>query len=137
MDDYGLTVEVHQEPGHALVTVAGEIDIATVPQLRERLAAPAASGRPLIVDLEQVTFIDASGLGVLASAARQAAARGASLHVVCAGRQLQRLFTITGLDRQIPLARSVTEAYQNLAAARKIRVNGQRQHAPHRGSSLP
>ena len=81
--------------------------------------------------------IIASGLGVLASAARQAAARGASLHAVCAGRQFQRLFIITGLDRHIPLARSVTEAYQNLTAAREIRVNGLREHAPHRGSSLP
>jgi len=62
MDDHGLTVEVRQEPGHLLVTVAGEIDIATVPQLQERLAEPAASGQPLIVDLDRVTFIDASGL---------------------------------------------------------------------------
>ena len=118
MDDYGLTIEVRQEPGHVLVTVAGEVDIATAPQLRERLAAPTASGPPLIVDLDRVTFIDAAGLGVLASAARRAAARGASLHAVCARHQIQRLFTITGLDRQIPLARTVTEACQNLAAAR-------------------
>jgi hypothetical protein len=34
MDDYGLTVEVRQEPGHTLATVAGEVDIATVPQLQ-------------------------------------------------------------------------------------------------------
>jgi anti-anti-sigma factor len=108
-DNYGLTVEVRKEPGHVLVTVAGEVDIATVPQLRERLAAPAASGRPLIVDLDGVTFIDAAGLRVLASAARRAAARGASLHAVCARHQVHRLFTITVLDRQIPLARTVTE----------------------------
>jgi anti-sigma B factor antagonist len=116
MDDYGLTVEVREELGHVLVTVAGEVDIATVPRLRERLAAPAASGRPLIVDLDRVTFIDAAGLGVLASAARRAAARGASLHAVCARPQVQRLFIITGLGRQISLARTVTEACQNLAA---------------------
>jgi hypothetical protein len=30
MGDYGLTVEVRHEPGHVLVTVAGEVDIATV-----------------------------------------------------------------------------------------------------------
>jgi anti-sigma B factor antagonist len=136
MDDYGLTVEVCQEPGHVLVTVAGEIDIATVPQLRERLAAAAASGRPLIVDLDRVTFIDASGLGVLASAARRAAAHGASLHAVCARHQVQRLFTITGLDRQIPLARTVTEACQNLAGAGEIRVT-HRQHVAREGSGSP
>jgi len=137
MDDYGLTVEVRQEPGHVLVTVAGEVDIAAVPQLQERIAAPAASGWPLIVDLDRVTFIDAAGLGVLTRAASRAAACGASLHAVCARHQVQRLFTITGLDRQIPLARTVTEACQNLAAAWEIRVNGHRQHAPREGSGLP
>jgi hypothetical protein len=43
MDDYVLTVEIRDEPGHVLITVAGEVDIATVPQLQERLATPAAS----------------------------------------------------------------------------------------------
>ena len=105
MDDYGLTVEVRHEPGHMLVTVAGEMDIATGPQLQERLATPAASGQPMIVDLDRVTFIDASGRRVLANAARRAAQLGASLHAVCARHQIRRLFAITGLDRQIPLAR--------------------------------
>lgn len=105
MDDYGLTVEVRHEPGHMLVTVAGEMDVATGPQLQERLATLAVSGQPMIVDLDRVTFIDASGLRVLANAASQATAHGASLHAVCARHQVRRLFAITGLDRQIPLAR--------------------------------
>jgi anti-anti-sigma factor len=117
MDCYGLTVEVSQEPGHMLITVTGEVDIATAPQLRQRLAGPAASGRPIIVDLDPVSFIDATGLGVLASAASRTAAHGASLHVVCARHQVRRLFTITGLDRHIPLARTMTQACHNLAAA--------------------
>src|SRR5580693_5948518 len=130
MDDYGLTIEVHQEPGHVLVTVAGEVDIATVPRLRERLAAPAASGRPLIVDLDPVTFIDAAGLGALAGAANRAAACGGSLHAVCNRRQVRRLFAITGLDRHIPLARTVREACENLATAWDTQLSGHRQPAP-------
>jgi len=137
MDDYGLTVEVRQEPGHILATVAGEVDIATVSQLQQRLAAPAASGWPLIVDLDRVTFIDASGLRVLANAASRAAAHRASLHAVCARHQVRRLFAITGLDRQIPLARTVAEACQNLGAAWRVRVNGHRQHARVRSQACP
>jgi anti-sigma B factor antagonist len=129
MDDYGLTVEVRHEPDHVLVTAAGEVDIATVPQLQERLSALAASGRPLIVDLLQVTFIDASGLGVLASVASRVRARGGSLHAVCIRYSVRRLFTITGLDRQIPLARTVTEARHSLRTVRDTPVNGHVQHA--------
>jgi anti-sigma B factor antagonist len=137
MDYYGLAVEVHQEPGHLLITVAGEVDIATAPQLRQRLAGPATSGRPIIVDLDPVSFIDATGLGVLASAASRTAAHGASLQVVCARHQVRRLFTITGLDRYIPLAHTMTQACHNLAAARDAPVNGHRQHAPREGSDVP
>jgi anti-anti-sigma factor len=130
MDDYGLTVEIRHEPDHVLVTVAGEVDIATVPQLQERLTSLAASGRPLIVDLLPVTFIDASGLGVLAGVAGRARARGGSLHAVCARHLVRRLFTITGLDRQIPLARTVTEARLSLMTVRNTPVNGHVQHEP-------
>ena len=80
MEHCGLTVEIRQKPGYTLITVAGEVDIATAPLLRKRLAGPVASGKPILVDLNAVSFIDASGLGVLASAASRAAAHGASLH---------------------------------------------------------
>ena len=70
----------------------------------------------MIADLDQVSFIDASGLGALVGAARRAAAHGTSLHVVCARAQTRQLFHLTGLDRQLHLARTLTEALQALTA---------------------
>lgn len=113
-----MTVGVRRKAKYVLVKVEGEMDIATVPQLRERLRAVAAGGRPLVADLDQVTFIDASGLGALAGAAAEAAAHGSSLHVVCARRQTWRLFHLTGLDRQIPLTATLAQALRELEAAR-------------------
>jgi STAS domain-containing protein len=46
----------------------------------------AASGRPLVADLDQVRLIDSAGLAALTGAASRAAAHGGSLHVVCALR---------------------------------------------------
>jgi hypothetical protein len=57
-----LTIETRQGQGYAIVTAAGEIDIATATRLRERLFELAASGRPLVADLDQVRFIDSAGL---------------------------------------------------------------------------
>jgi anti-anti-sigma factor len=65
-EDEVLTVLVRHEPGYVLVTVAGEVDFASAPGLRERLVTLVAAGRPLVVDLDRVSFIDAAGLGVLA-----------------------------------------------------------------------
>ena len=118
-EDEALSILVRHEPEYVLVTVAGEIDFSTVAGLRERLFALARTGRPLVADLDRVRFIDATGLGALAGAARQAAAHGASLHVVCARPQIRRPFRLTGLDRTIPLAGSLTEALQALAAGTK------------------
>lgn len=113
-----LTIRARREPGYVVVTVAGEVDIATVAQLRERLAALAVSGVPLVADLDQVSFIDATGLGALAGAAREATEHGTSLHLVCAQPQTRRLFRVTGLDRQIPLAHDLAEVLRALGVGR-------------------
>jgi len=111
-----LTIRVRHKRKYVLVAVAGEIDIATVAGLRERLVALAAGGRPLVIDLDQVSFIDAAGLGALVGAGKRAAEHGVGLHVVCARQQIRRLFRITGLDRSIPLARTLAEALPIMAA---------------------
>jgi anti-sigma B factor antagonist len=80
--------------------------------LREQLSALAADGSRVVVDLDQLSFIDAAGLGALAIAARLSAAHGGRLHVVCARRQIRQLFWLTGLDRAVPLARTLAEAVQ-------------------------
>ena len=116
--DEAPTIGVRRERDCAIVTAAGEIDIATGAGLRERLSELAASGRPLVVELDQVSFIDSAGLGALVGAARRAAAHGASLPVACARPQVRQLFRLTGLDRQIPLARTLDEALAALTAAR-------------------
>src|ERR1700758_1612624 len=107
-----LTIEVRHEQGCAIVTVAGEIDISTVTPLRERLFEVAASGAPLVVDLDQVSFIDSVGLATLVGVAKRAAAHGGSLQVVFALPKICQLVRLAGLDSQIPLARTVDEALE-------------------------
>jgi anti-anti-sigma factor len=111
-----LTVRVRREQGCAILTVAGEVDIATVAQLRDRLSELAGSGCPLIADLDQVRFIDAAGLGALAAAAGRSAAHGTTLRVVCAQRRTRRLFRITRLDRYLAVSCTVAEALELIAA---------------------
>jgi anti-sigma B factor antagonist len=114
-----LTVRVRHEPGYVLVTVAGEADFASVAGLRERLFGLAATSRPLLVDLDRVSFIDAAGLGVLAGAARRAAAHGGRLAVVCARARIRRLIGVAGLDGAVSLAGTADEALGMLSPAAK------------------
>lgn len=113
-----LRLRVHYRHGHILVTVVGEVDIATVGMLRECLAGLARRGLPLIIDLDQVTFMDASGLGALTGGVRCAVAHGTSLHVVCARPQTRRLVHLAGLEDRLGLCRTRAEAIAALPATR-------------------
>jgi anti-sigma B factor antagonist len=110
------TIKTRDEPDCTIVTVAGVVDMTTVAGLRERLFELAAAGRPLVADLNQVSFIDSSGLGVLVGTAKRAVSSGGVLQVVSAQPNLRRLFRITGLDGEIPLAGTLDEARRTLAA---------------------
>jgi anti-sigma B factor antagonist len=122
--DGELAVGVRREPGYAVVTVAGDLDIISVAGLREELFELAASGLPLVADLDQVTFIDSAGLAVLVGAARRAAASGGSLAVVCGQPRTRKLLALTGLDRGLALAGTVAEAVAALPAARRLARGG-------------
>ena len=124
MEEQGLIIAVRRRRGHVLVTVSGEIDIATAGQLRGRLEGPAGSGQQVIIDFSRVSFLDAAGAGVLAAAAARAAARGGSLRLAAAGRQVRRVLALTGLDRSIPLAATVAEARASLRSDLDSRAIG-------------
>jgi anti-sigma B factor antagonist len=108
-----LAMRVRREPGGtAIITVTGEVDIATVAGLRDRLFTLADTSGSVIVDLDQVSFIGAAGLGALVGAAPRADVHGASLQVVCGQPQTRELFRLAGLDRRLRLARTRAEALQ-------------------------
>lgn len=83
---------------YAVAAVHGEIDIATVDDLREALHSLIDGGaRHLVVDLSQVSFIDSTGLGVLVGARRKVEVRDGSFSIAGANPRLVKLFRITGL----------------------------------------
>ena len=68
-----LTIGVRSERDHAIAAVAGEIDIFTAARLREHLSELAASSHRMVIDLDQVTFIDSAGLSALVGTANHVA----------------------------------------------------------------
>ena len=82
--DEALTIGVRRERDYAIVTAAGEIDIATGAGLRERLSELAVTGRRWWSSWTRSSLTNSAGLGALVGAAKRAAAHGASLHAACA-----------------------------------------------------
>lgn len=97
-------VDIVKRNGELTVVVSGEIDLATGTELDAALTrAEATDARTIIVDLERVTFMDASGLGVLV---RHASLEGNAdrLRITPGPPQVQRLFDLSGLRAYLPFS---------------------------------
>ena len=89
----------HTVEGVLVVTVRGEIDVASAPLLREELSSGASTGTALcIVDLSAVTFVDSTALGVLVEAAQACRSAGSDLRLIVTDPHIAKVFAITGLD---------------------------------------
>lgn len=79
------------------VTISGEIDIATCRAMGDALATGPGPAH-LEVDMSAVTFMDASGIGVLLAAQRRAVDSGGSLTLRAPSGAVRRLTGVLGLD---------------------------------------
>lgn len=98
--------------GCVLVTVHGEVDIATEARLVEaaRDALAASAGHPVILDLSRLTFLSSSGFGHLVTLHKQAAAFGVPLRIVVGDAwAVFRPFAVMGLHDVLAVFRT-TEA---------------------------
>jgi anti-sigma B factor antagonist len=89
------------------VRVSGELDIATADQAYTYLRDLVDSqDGPVTMNLSELSFCDAAGLGVLARVAAHARRTGRSLKLTAARPALLRIMRITGLDEAFPEVRS-------------------------------
>ena len=106
-----LTLDTTVHEGYAVVTVLGEVDLATAPRLRDCLTALAGDGHEqVILDLNQTEFLDSTGLGAIVTGLKRIRARGGDLRIVCTSDRVCKAFEITSLNRVLPLYRSVDDA---------------------------
>jgi anti-anti-sigma factor len=95
---------------------SGEIDLASVTPLREatRTAIESHEYDWLVFDLSAVTFMDSTGLHVLAEANTAMIRDGGAIRVICGPGQVRKVFELTGLDRVLSI---FSERSQALALA--------------------
>lgn len=95
-----LGLAVSTQSARTVVTVSGEIDLATQGQLRALLIDLIVSGQvDLVLDLSDVSFVDSTGLGALIGTRRRVHAFQGSLVLVIPNESVMKVFTITGLEK--------------------------------------
>jgi anti-sigma B factor antagonist len=91
-------------PGGLALTVSGELDLATSPELREHLAAALESGMTrVVVDLREVTFMDSIGLAAIVHARSRLRADGCLALVVAPGSYAELVLEIAGMPRALAI----------------------------------
>ena len=107
-----LRAERQDDKGLPVVAVHGELDLEGAPELRRALieAIDEHPGRPLVVDLEGVDFIDSAGLGVLVGGLKHAKHGAGDLLLVATGRSVIKVLELTGLTRVFEIHSSRAEA---------------------------
>jgi anti-sigma B factor antagonist len=99
-----LNLSVRYDGVRATIQVGGEIDLATCPQLQAVLVELLDRGcHQLIVDLEQVSFLDCAGIRVLVDVRRRVREHGGSLELVRPRPLVRRILALTGTTTVFPI----------------------------------
>ncbi len=98
-----FSVDSRTEDGVQLVSVAGELDLATAPELRAALdAAEAGAARAIALDLSEVTFVDSTGIAVLVEYTARSRSNGDRLRIL-SGPAVDRVLDVSGTRRHLPM----------------------------------
>ncbi|MDE9367797.1 STAS domain-containing protein [Luteipulveratus sp. YIM 133132] len=107
----GPTVVIGSVNDHTVVSVRGEVDMATAPDLQQALTQVTAEpGFRVVVDFTGTTFIDSSGIGALIGVHRSVAAGSGRLRLVVPPSPVRKVFELTRLTEVFEISDDVTTA---------------------------
>jgi len=105
-----LEVTTREVGDHTVIKLKGEVDIYTAPSLRETIVDTVEKGRyKIAVDLDEVVFLDSTGLGVLVGGLKRVKQHDGELGIICNQEKILRIFKITGLTKIFVMYDSVSE----------------------------
>ena len=106
-----IDIDITDADGYQVVRPEGDLDVYTVGSLRDAIGSIIESENPrIVVDLDNVPFMDSSGLGALMGGVRRLREAGGDLAIACTREQHLKLFTITGFGEGVSIAPTVEEA---------------------------
>jgi anti-sigma B factor antagonist len=106
-----LSLDTRHENGHTIIEIGGEIDVYTAPKLRDRISELVADGNyNLVIDMENVDFLDSTGLGVLVGGLKKLRAHDGSMQLICTQERLLKIFRITQLAKVFAIYESQADA---------------------------
>lgn len=94
-----MSFRVIEDNAASTVVLTGDIDLEHSPQARTALLATVKKGRPVIVDLSAVTYMDSSGVASLVEAFQKARAGKIEFSLLTPSDQVRKVLTLARLDK--------------------------------------
>jgi anti-sigma B factor antagonist len=99
------------DPSGLVVTVRGELDIATAPVLRDRLTAAIDAGaQRLVIDLSAISFLDSVALATIVHAKQRLPENGKMALAVDPSSYVMLVFESGGLPKVLDLVETRAQA---------------------------
>jgi anti-sigma B factor antagonist len=113
-----IKVDIRQLNGKqpvSIVDLNGEIDVYTSPKVKEAITDLIDRGHyEIVINLENVRYIDSTGLGVLIGGLKRVREHSGTVHLVCTNPQIKKIFDITGLAKIFGIYDTEKAACDNL-----------------------
>jgi anti-sigma B factor antagonist len=116
-------IAVERSGTTAIVRIAGELDLATVPQLTEVLHGLEPACERVILDLTSLEFIDSTGLRLAVTEHDRATMDGFEFVLAGAAGPVLKVMRLTGLDVTLPLAPDVASILGDAGSNGKFNGN--------------
>ena len=96
-----MEIKSYQRDGVAVFQITGEVNIMTSPELKKRFKGQSV--KKVVVDLQNVSYVDSSGLATLVEMMKKTKLQGGSFGLSGLSDKVKSLFEITKLDKLFPI----------------------------------
>jgi anti-sigma B factor antagonist len=108
-----MKVDTRFSAGAAIVSVSGEVDMFTSPDLRHELQRLTEDAVPrIVVDLKEVNFMDSSGIATLVQALKEARPFGGKVVLAAPGETVMRVLRLANLTSLFSVHETVEGAIE-------------------------
>ena len=106
-----MKIEISDHEGRKIIVPFGEIDMHTSPELRRELLKEIDRKIPfLIVDLQNVSYIDSSGIATFVEGLKTMRSYGGRLKLVSISDDIMEIFRFSRLDSVFEICGSIDDA---------------------------
>jgi len=104
-----MNIETQDAPPFRVIRLSGDVDLHSSPQARQAILDAVKAGKPLLVDLSGVRYMDSSGVASLVEGYQTARKQGLEFGITAPAGPAMSVLKLARLDKVFPIHASLEE----------------------------